>query len=141
MKIKKYKSNKKNSNFLNKFYFLLIILISFNKSELKKTQRNLIPNYSEIRITFLKNGYNAFLSSYYDFLPTSIETQEQYNCNCTSRTCNINNENNSIIINFNNINITSLENMFKNLINIKEIDLSNFDNSKVTNMKHMFYGC
>ena len=60
MKIKKYKSNKKNSNFLNKFYFLLIIMISFNKSELKKTQRNLILNYSEIRITFLKNGYNAF---------------------------------------------------------------------------------
>ena len=141
MKIKKYKSNKKNSNFLNNFYFLLIFFISFNKSELKKTKRNLILNYSEIRITFLKNGYNAFFSSYYDFLPTSIETQEQYNCNFTLRTCNVNNENNSIIINFNNINITSLENMFKNLINIKEIDLSNFDNSKVTNMKHMFYGC
>ena len=37
--------------------------------------------------------------------------------------------------------IDSCENMFKDLINLKEIDLSNFDFSKVTKMNYMFRNC
>ena len=48
---------------------------------------------------------------------------------------------------FNNITIgfddpiISCQNMFKDLDNIIEIDLSNFDTSKVTNMAFMFLNC
>ena len=139
MKIKERRLNIKNMNLI--LYLLIFIFIVFNKSELKETKRNLISVKSEIRITFIQNGINTFLSSNSNSLPTSIEGEVQYKCNFTSKTCNIDNRNKSITLNYNNKNITSLENMFINLTNIKEIDLSNFDSSKVRNMKHMFYGC
>ena len=37
--------------------------------------------------------------------------------------------------------INSTENMFYNLVNISEIDLTNFDTSNIKKMKSMFYGC
>ena len=139
MKIKERRLNIKNMNLF--LYLLIFIFIAFNKSELKETKRNLISVKSEIRITFRQNGTNQFLSSNFSSLPTSIEGLIQNKCNFTSKTCNIDNRNKSITLNYNNENITSLENMFINLTNIKEIDLSNFDSSKVTNMKYMLYGC
>ena len=37
--------------------------------------------------------------------------------------------------------INSFKELFKNVTNIIEIDLSNFDSSQVTTMEKMFYGC
>jgi len=41
---------------------------------------------------------------------------------------------------WNTINITSMENLFKNKINFND-NISNWDTSKVIIMKNMFYGC
>ena len=54
--------------------------------------------------------------------------------------CNLEDNINNITIIFDD-DINSCENMFKDLLNIKEVDLSNFDASKVTSMLSMFNGC
>ena len=59
---------------------------------------------------------------------------------CENKICNLNNDLNNITIRFNE-EIKTCENMFYDLHNIIEIDLSNFDGSKVTNMHAMFYNC
>ena len=56
------------------------------------------------------------------------------------KSCYLENEINNITLVFRG-EINSSENMFNDLNNIIEIDLSNFDTSKVTNMNSMFKGC
>ena len=60
--------------------------------------------------------------------------------NSCQKTCFLNNDLNDITIIFNN-NLESCSNMFKNLINLIQVDLSNFDTSKVTLMNSMFENC
>ena len=47
---------------------------------------------------------------------------------------------NNITLRF-NYKITSCQNMFNDLKNITEVDLSNFNASEVTSMESMFYRC
>ena len=54
---------------------------------------------------------------------------------------NLESEENIIKMKWIEHNITSCKNMFLNLKNIVEIDLSSFDTSQVTNMQKMFSGC
>ena len=59
---------------------------------------------------------------------------------CIDRTYNFSNEINNVTIKFDSP-IETCQNMFKDITNIIEIDLSKFDFSNITNMGYMFSGC
>ena len=132
-------------NFSYKFHYLLInIIILLYNIESKKIKLSLINNESKIEITFTNRGQNYFLSNNYSGQkPTSVSmTPENSSCNIESSYCNINKDNLKITLEFDeNEPIFSCENMFKGLVNISKIDLSNFNTSQVTNMASMFEGC
>ena len=96
-------------------YFISFILISFSIIPLSKELSNSI-----IHIIVNNNKNNKYVNRIYT--PT------------------ISDNGNNITLTFNN-ETTSCENMFYELSNIIEIDLSYFDFSKVRNMYSMFYGC
>ena len=62
-----------------------------------------------------------------------------YKISC-KKNCGMNNEINYVTLIFKD-NIKSCENMFNDLYNIIEIDLSDFDFSEVTNLSSMFKNC
>ena len=95
-------------------YFISFILISFSIIPLSKELSNSIIHI------IVNNKNNKYVNRIYT--PT------------------ISDNGNNITLTFNN-ETTSCENMFYELSNIIEIDLSYFDFSKVRNMYSMFYGC
>ena len=122
---------------------LINIIILLYNIESKKIKLSLINNESKIEITFTNRGQNYFLSNNYSGQkPSSVSKTQKDSCNYTSSYCNINNDNKKITLEFDeNEPIFSCENMFKGLVNISKIDLSNFNSSQVTNMASMFEGC
>ena len=135
IKIKKYFS-------LSHIMILLIIIIILfsSYSEPKIIKRNLINNNSEITIAFQNTGNNIFISNSYSInLIESIRVNGNDICDITTRTCQIKSQTKHITLKFKNSIINTCKNMFNDLNNITEIDMSNFDSSQVTSMYHMFY--
>ena len=128
------------------FHLLLIniIIILFHNSVSKNIKRSLINIAREIKIKFSSKGINKYLSDNYfnkKFKPSSISHKKVTVCTeKISNTCVINDDEKTIILKFDK-SINTCENMFKDLDNIIEVDLSDFDGSKVNNMAHMFNGC
>ncbi len=130
-------------NFNYEFHYLLInIIILLYSIESKTIKLSLINNESIIKITVANIGINYFLSTNYAGPKPSMSIQYLSFCDINSFYCNINKDNKQIILEFDeNRKTHSCENMFKDLVNISEIDLSYFDTSQVTNMASMFKGC
>ena len=127
----KYREIKKIKNlFFQILLYTLIFDIIFSFSINSKYEINMIINGT--------NNKNILNDSFiYNFSEIKINGKDVI---CNNKNCNLNDNLNNITIRFNE-EIKTCENMFNNLDNIIEIDLSNFDASKVTNMHAMFSNC
>ena len=93
---------------------------------------------SEIIFTVNTIGPYFIINPYFSPLPNSVFVNNTLREDC-QMSCNITLWD-KIKLQFDD-DITSCENMFKDLFYITEIDLSNFDFSHVTSMNSMFNGC
>ena len=131
-----------NYPFLFKFFLpLLNILFSlFNYSKEDNLPIFIKSKYSEIHLTIIGNGMQKILGDSFPLEPYDILVNGISKKDMCSKTCELESELINISLIFQE-QITTCENIFKDAINIKEIDLSRFDASKVTNMFSMFYNC
>ena len=133
MKIKNYFTK----TFINLIFWNLII---FNFIFPITSQIQNILGLSEITLKIIGKGYQNILNKDFPFIPDNI----YLNGNSTTLIDNqieLKNSENIIKLSWSNNQIVSCENMFANLTNIIEIDLSKFDTSSVTNMESMFSNC
>ncbi len=72
-------------------------------------------------------------------LPSNIQLSE-YTHNCTNMFCGYPFAS-LILTNFNTLNVTNMNSMFKKCFSLTNLDLSSFNTSNVTDMKSMFYQC
>ena len=117
------------------FTFIIIFFVSL----ISIYNKDIKIYFSEINLIIRGKNEQNILSEEFSFDPDQVFVNGILNNSCI-KTCFLNNELNDITIIFNN-NLESCSNMFKNLDNILEVDLSNFDTSKVTLMDSMFYNC
>ena len=117
--------------FLNSIFspiLLLSILFSFSFEN------------SEITIYFKVTGNDIYIINkefYKD--PSQIIVNGELRETC-KKTCTFEETPNTVVIKFEDV-LESTENMFKDMTDILEIDLTNFDFSKVESMASMFYNC
>ena len=98
-------------------------------------------NYdSEIRLIVQGNGSQSLINKEFNIEPYEVIVNGIYQGHSCQKICELEKTLNNVSLKFNQ-SINSCANMFKDLINIKEIDLSKFDFSKVINMSSMFYNC
>ena len=116
--------------FFKILFFLLIFDIIFSFS---------INSIYEINMIINGTNNKNILSDSFIYNPSEIIINGK-DAICNNKNCNLNDNLNNITIKFNE-EIKTCENMFNNLDNIIEIDLSNFDASKVKNMSKMFNEC
>ena len=98
-----------------------------------------VESKSEIHLIIKGKGNQIILNEMFYYKPDEVIINGAFNNTCKN-TCELKKEINEITLIFNE-EIRSCENMFYNLINIKEVDLSKFDASKVTKMNSMFHDC
>ena len=126
-----------------KYFELFLLIIDFILVFVysKFESRYLFNYYSEIRLIIQGNGTQNIINEKFAIEPSQIIISGRTLGNsCTKKSCDLKNELNNITFRFNQT-IKSFENIFKNMINIKEIDLSDFDFSTIENMYSMFYNC
>ena len=129
-KLAKYKSFQKNILSSQGFAYLLSFFILLLFSQISNSEISLVLKGSETQ---------NILSESFLYSPSEIFVNGETG-NCDSKTCYLNSDLNNITIRFNE-DIQTCQNMFYDLVNITEIDLSNFDASHVTSMEAMFYNC
>ena len=101
---------------------------------------NVLNNYnSEIHLIIKGIGNQNILNNKFNPEPSEVIVNGYQNNSC-KKTCYFFDGLNNITLRFDN-QINSFKEMFKDLGNILEIDLSNFDASQVTSMSEMFRGC
>ena len=101
--------------------------------------RNINVYLSEIKLVIKGHGNHYFLYEYFNPGPSEVIINDEIK-DSGIKSYNFQKELNKVLIKFEN-SITSCENMFYELTNILEIDLSKFDSSKVVSMSSMFYQC
>ena len=123
-------------------YYLLFLIVSLialvglgNANQL----RNFKSNDSEIRLIIEGNGTQNILSDYYNIIPSEVFINGIKDDSCIKK-CFLPEEKNNVTIKFTN-QINSIANMFRDLENITQIDLSGLDTSKVSRMFLMFRNC
>ena len=121
----------------NHFFTFLIFLL--NIALINSSFRNLFNHYSEIHLVIRGNGTQNLLSDKSYIIPSKVHVNGVIDSSC-NKTCYLKENKNSITLIFEN-KIKSCEDLFYNLSNITEIDLSNFDTSEVTSMSNMFSYC
>ena len=119
--------------------FHLISVFSFF-SFLKGDLRYLSNNFSEITLIINTNGTKNILSSSFNKEPLDVLVNGISKIDSCKKQCELIDDYNNVTLIFEE-QIESCENMFKDLNDIIEIDLSKFDFSKVSNMHGMFNGC
>ena len=132
------KSNKIYSNLNLTFYMLLLLLFI----PIASTNRSLEENEQIIVLKVTAAGNQNILWQEFLSKPTIEYTNDQDETTTLTETSSLNvpDANLEIKLKWNN-NLETCEKMFYQLVNIKEIDLTNFDISKITNMECMFAGC
>ena len=111
------------------FYLIFFLLISFIK----------LINNSEINIIIQGNGIRNILNNEFYLDPSDVIVNGKSKPEC-NRSCQFINGLNNVTIKF-DTKIESCENMFYEIKNVIEIDLSKFDASNVKTMNKMFRGC
>ena len=142
---KRYINNNKNKyNKIYIIYFCLFIISKIFFSQNIKCDNDFASSYINLKIKGTGN-IKILSDSYHGKSPDNITINNAISStkNGIKKEYNFENSENNI----NNItltwneSITSTSNMFRNCVNITEIDLSNFDASSVKDMSYMFYGC
>ena len=111
------------------FYFIYFSCISLKSQVLS----------SEISLVIKGTGIQTILNETFYLDPIDVYVNIFHQPSC-KKTCEMTVDRNNIILVFED-GINSTENMFYNLNNLIEVDLSRFDASKVTNMNSMFRNC
>ena len=131
-----YKINKRNirKNYSKISLKIVIYLILFGSISILTT--------SEIHLIITGSGDNQpIINGGFNIAPSEVWINEVENEGCRgSKTCQLTGNPNNVVLKFNDQLESCLE-MFKELTNIKEVDLSYFDATKVVDMGHMFHGC
>ena len=115
------------------FYAFLYLFCSVNNLGKMYMLKN------EINLTIKGPGQFAFINKQYDQTNAELIVNG-IPVDSHNYIYKFENDLNNVTIKFNSP-IESCKNMFKDLENIIEVDLSNFDASKVTNMDSMFFKC
>ena len=124
------------SLYIQRLIFLIIILVNLINSE----NLIIINNYaSEVHLKIKGIGNQNILNSNFEYYPSEVLVNGYINHTC-NKTCFLSEEINNITLIFSD-EIKTCANMFKDLDNILEIDLSNFDVTHVKSMKNMFRNC
>ena len=125
----------KNNSLLNMKILIFIFLISGEKIKI------LSQDLYEIALIIEGNGngYQPIIYDGYYAQPYQVFVNGEEKTSCI-KTCDLPEGQNTVILKFNN-EIDTCTNMFHDLNNIKEIDLSNFDVSHVENIDLMFGEC
>ena len=140
-----YKKQKRQKNFRNIFYFfklsslLFIFKFIFQSLSAKHRIRKLDDYYSEINLVVQGNGEKQILHSGFSVTPTEVLVNG-VPIDPPSKTVTLEGDKSNVTLHF-NTQLESCYQMFSDLVDIIEIDLSNFDCSKVTSMYWMFRGC
>ena len=124
-----------------KFLLILIFYNSISLTGENSLEIRRLENQS--KITMIINGEDGETQILGDsFSDSSYEVQinGKHAGSSPNKAFNLANGPNNVTLIFDK-EITSCANMFSNIKNLLEIDLSNFDSSKVINMEKMFYGC
>ena len=137
------KEKQKYSLFIHKkLFFILDIMILLSYGSMSKMNlRNLNDyNFSEVHLVIIGNGTQNLLSEEFIYEPSEVLVNGVSKGAICNKTCELDDEESNITLRFEQ-KIEFCDNMFKNLENIKMIDLSEFDFSKVRNMSSMFCNC
>ena len=134
------KLRNKTINYFHLHFLLNLIFLFSIFSNSKKHVRKLSNYNSEIYLIINGNGNQNVLSSSFYLEPSDVIINGISKKGVCNKTCDLEDAVNYITLVFEE-DITSCENMFNGLSNIKEINLLNFDTSKVTSMQSMFDSC
>ena len=118
---------------------VLLLKISFVNLLNIKNLRYLYSYKSEIYLIIKGNGTQNLLYDNFYIEPSEVYVNGVQDITC-KKTCNLTEDVNNITLYFSS-QLISFENMFLNLNNIIEVDLSNLDTSMVTTMFSMFKNC
>ena len=126
-------------NFKEIIFILKIILLYLFIQTSEEKFKNIIYFSSEIHLVIKGPGIQKIIGKNFNQIPSEIKvngiTKEVYNNSCI-----MDYEENNVTFYFNEP-VASCKNMFNEVINLKEIDLSNFDFFNVTSMFNMFLNC
>ena len=146
LKLKKINKNNRIKSYIGKFNILLniyiILLLISITNEISSLRK--LNSFSSIYITFKESGNKIFLNKDFIYEPNYVwvngvpksfqqSGEEKYNIL-------LNEDEITIKVGWNDP-LDSTKNMFKGLLGIISIDLSEFDASKVTDMSYMFSEC
>ena len=126
---------------MHKEYYSFFLLYNYSTILLFSILFSFTNENSEITIYFKVTGYDIYIINrafYKD--PSQIIVNGQLR-DSYKKTCTFEDTPNTVVIKFDDDQLISTENMFKEVPDILEIDLTNFDFSKVESMASMFYGC
>jgi surface protein len=133
----------RNNVFLFLIYNIIIInLIFIVGCQSYKINRNrYIHLANQITIKIVGNNKQNILNSGFQYKPNEILLNgNPISIDSENKIDIIDEEENTVIMKW-NIQLEDCTDMFSELENIIDIDLSNFDSSKVETMNRMFYGC
>ena len=122
--------------YINIILLLKVILVNLTKI---KYLSNFNSYINEINLVIKGDGNKYLLNSEFTKEPSSVFINGNSSNSC-SKSCSLTGDTNNITLKFSEL-LTSCENMFQNLENLIEVDLSNFDVSQVTSMANMFKSC
>ena len=137
MRVRKNSLNKLKSHFFIKTLSLLTFIFLF--SFISTYKNNISIHFEEINLIIKGNALQNILSNEFNSEPDQVFINGILKNSC-KKTCFLDYELNNITIRFEN-KLESCKNMFKDLTNVIEIDLTKFNTSKVKNMEHMFDNC
>ena len=121
-------------------FIILKLYFTFSFLNIEYNCREIILGYSYITLKINVSGYSKILSDNFGHFPDEIFINNNSISDTNTNEYYFNNYNNNIKLVWHN-EPTTMNSMFKNCLNITEIDLSNFYSSEVVDMSSFFYGC
>ena len=121
-------------------FIILKLYFTFSFLNIEYNCREIILGYSYITLKINVSGYSKILSDNFGHFPDEIFINNNSISDTNTNEYYFNNYNNNIKLVWHN-EPTTMGSMFKNCLNITEIDLSNFYSSEVVDMSSLFYGC
>ena len=129
-----------NINYRLSFLLLIILCFILPLIVLEENNRILDNYYQKIHLVIQGNRSQNFISNEFQIEPSEVIINGKTQSDTCKKNCDFENEINNVTLVF-TVEIKSCVNMFKDLITITEIDLSDFDFSRVMNMSSMFHNC
>ena len=130
----------KLSELLN-FFIIINITIKSCSTKIHIYKKRELYTVNEITIKIKGNGTQRILSPDFIDKPNEIFVNGiPYTIDSNNSICDLENEENNITMKW-NYNLKNCQEMFSDLDNLIDIDLTYFDSSEVTSMAFMFYGC